>query len=41
MIYACVLEGITEPVEISIIMDTRNATYDYVQCDIDVAPAAS
>lgn len=33
-LYVCVLTGVTVPVEMSIAMNTINATDDFVQCDI-------
>jgi hypothetical protein len=38
-IYACVLSGVTKPVNIEIAMTVQNATYDWVRCDITVTEA--
>lgn len=39
VIYGCVLKGITKNCTISVTMSTYNATYDWVQCTINVTAA--
>ena len=36
LIYACVLHGITQKVNISVTMSYRNATVDYTKCEINI-----
>lgn len=35
-LYSCVLHGITKPVNISIVMDAYNASYDWTQCSLTI-----
>jgi hypothetical protein len=38
-LFVCRISGVTGKVSIAIAMDTRNGTYDYVECAVTVAPA--